>query len=159
MKASKPRKPTASSDTIPHADRERLISRRKREYIMTLHDLKNIIDFTFDIVDDEIDAGFYIELDEIAEEHLGIEVVKIGRDVVTCKLTDYLRRKARFHPTEISDYIAENYYDGDLKDYLTEQLSKRPIPAKHINADITDDGGEAVYHFITNDMYDFLTQK
>lgn len=126
---------------------------------MTLYDLKNIIDFTFDLEDDEIDAGFYIELDEINEKHLGIEVVKIGRDFVTCKLTDYLRRKAIFHPNEITDYLNDNYYDGEQKDYLIEQLTKRPIPAKHIKADITDDGGEAVYHFITNDMYDFLTQR
>lgn len=125
---------------------------------MTLYDLKNIIDFTFDIEDDEIYARFYIELDEVSEEHLGIEVVKISRDVVTCKLTDYLRRKARFHPTEIINYINDHYYDGDQKDYLVNQLTKRPAPQNKFKDDITDDGGDAVYHFITNDMYDFLTQ-
>ena len=125
---------------------------------MTLYDLKNVIGFTFDLADDEVDASFYIELDEIAEENLGIEVVRIERDLVVCKLTDFLRRKARFHPGEIIDYLNENYYDGEQKDYLLKQLTKRPL--KHIanSGDITDDGGEAVYHFITNDMYDFLTK-
>jgi hypothetical protein len=126
---------------------------------MTLNDLRNVIDFTFDIADDEIDASFYIELDEIAEEHLGIEVVRIERDLVVCKLTDFLRRKARFNPTEIIDYLNDNYYDGDQKEYLLNQLTKRPAPKNQFKADITDDGGDAVYHFLTYDMYDFLTRK
>ena len=125
---------------------------------MTLNDLRNVITFTFDIADDEVDASFYIELDEIAEENLGIEVVRIDRDLVVCKLTDFLRRKAIFHPGEITEYINENYYDGEQKDYLLKQLTKRPL--KHIanSGDITDDGGEAVYHFITYDLTDFITR-
>lgn len=122
---------------------------------MTLSDLKNIIDFTFDIADDEIDASFYIELDEIPEEHArNIEVVRIDKDLVVCKLTNFLRRKANFHPSQIIKYLNENYYDGEQKDYLLKQLTKRKK-----GEDITDDGGEAVYHFLTNDMYDFLTQQ
>jgi hypothetical protein len=122
---------------------------------MTLYDLKNVIQFTFDIADDEIDASFYIELDEIPEERArNIEVVRIDRDLVVCKLTNFLRRKANFYPTEIANYIADNYYDGLQKEYLTRQLTKRKK-----GEDITDDGGEAVYHFITNDMYDFLTRE
>ena len=122
---------------------------------MTLTDLKNVITFTFDIADDEIDASFYIELDEIPEEHANnIEVVRIDRDLVVCKLTNFLRRKANFHPSQIIKYLNDNYYDGEQKDYLLKQLTKR-----HKGEDITDDGGEAVYHFLTNDMYDFLTQQ
>lgn len=122
---------------------------------MTLEDLRNVIDFTFDIADDEIDASFYIELDEIPEEHArNIEVVRIDKDLVVCKLTHFLRRKANFCPTKIIEYINENYYDGEQKDYLLKQLTKRKK-----GEDITDDGGEAVYHFITNDMYDYLTQQ
>lgn len=121
---------------------------------MTLHDLKNVIDYTFDITDDEIDASFYIELDEIKNEYAWqIEVVKIDRELVTCKLTDFLRRMARFHPTQIINYFNDNYYDGDQKDYLVKQLTKRKK-----GEDITDDCGEAVAHFIEYDMYDFLTE-
>lgn len=124
---------------------------------MTLNDLKNVIDFTFDLEDDEVCGRFYIELDEINPEYLGIEVVKIGTDYVTCKLTDFLRRLASFHPTKITEYLNDSYYDGDQKDYLLKQLTKRKLGSN--KGDITDDGGEAVYHFITNDMYDFLTQN
>ena len=126
---------------------------------MTLNDLKGIIDFTFDIADDEVCGSFYIELDEINEKYLGIEVVKIERELITCKLTDFLRRMARFHPSTITGYLNENYYDGEQKDYLLKQLTRRPSHTNQFKADITDDGGEAVYHFIENDMYDFLTQK
>lgn len=122
---------------------------------MTLEDLRNVIGFTFDIADDEIDASFYIELDEIPEEHArNIEVVRIDKDLVVCKLTNFLRRKANFHPTQIKNYINDNYYDSELKDNLLKQLTKRQK-----GEDITDDGGEAVYYFITNDMYDFLTKQ
>lgn len=122
---------------------------------MTLNDLRNVIDFTFDIADDVIDASFYIELDEIPEDVAGnIEVVRISKDLVVCKLTDFLRRRAIFNPSKIIKYINENYYDGEQKDWLLKQLTKRPLRGE----DILDDGGEAVYHFIKNDMYDFLTQ-
>ena len=126
---------------------------------MTLYDLKNTIDFTFDITDDEVDASFYIELDEINDDLAAqIEVVKISRDLVTCKLSRFLQRLANFHPTEITNFIDDRYYDGDQKDYLVKQLTRRPSHTNKFKADVTDDGGEAVYHFITNDMYDFLTK-
>ena len=125
---------------------------------MTLNDLKNIIGFTFDLADDEVDARFYIELDEIKNERaLGIEVIKIERDVVTCKLTDFLRRVATFAPTDMVNYLNDNYYDGEQKDYLIKQLTKRKCGSN--KGDVIDDGGEAVYHFINCDMYDFITKK
>lgn len=127
---------------------------------MTLYDLKNVIDFTFDIEDDEVCGSFYIEMDEINEEYAKqIEVVKIGADLITCKLSRFLQRLANFHPSEITEYLNENYYDGDQKEYLTNQLTRRPSHTNQFKADVTDDGGEAVYHFITNDMYNFLTQQ
>ncbi len=127
---------------------------------MTLYDLKNVIDFTFDLEDTEVCGRFYIEIDEINEEYAKqIEVVKIGTDTVTCKLSRFMQRLATFHPTLITDYLNDNYYDGEQKDYLVSQLTRRPNHLTQFKGDITDDGGEAVYHFITNDMYDFLTQK
>lgn len=115
---------------------------------MTLLELKNKIGFTFDIADDEIDASFYIELDEINTKLANrIEVVRIDRDLVVCRLTDFLRNLPK---DQLARYIEDNYYDGETKDTLIEQL---------IEADeITDDDGYAVYHFIEADMYDFLTQ-
>ena len=120
---------------------------------MTLYELKNIIDFTFDIADDEIDASFYIDLDEIPEAYSSqIEVVKIRDNLIVCRLTDFLRHQANFHPGRILKYLNENYYDGDQKEYLKTQLTKRKK-----DEDITDDGGEAVYQFIDCDLYDYLT--
>jgi hypothetical protein len=120
---------------------------------MTLKDIKGIIDYTFDIADDEIDGSFYIELDEINEDYLSnIEIVKIGKEIVTCRLTNFLQRLANFHPSKITTYIDDNYYDGEQKDYLKTQLTKA-----HGKGIITDDGGSAVYHFINYDMCDFLT--
>jgi hypothetical protein len=133
---------------------------KKETNNMTLYDLKNVIDFTFDLEDDEVCGRFYIELDEINEDYATqIDVVKIGSDYVICKLSRFLQRLANFHPSHIIDYLNDNYYDGEQKDYLISQLTRRPSHKNQFKADVTDDGGEAVYHFITNDMYDFLTQK
>lgn len=131
----------------------------KGETAMTLFDLKGVIDFTFDIADDEIDASFYIELDEIRRDYSKeIDVVRISKDLVVCKLTDFLRRKAQFHPTEIKKYIEDSYEDDEWRKNLIDQLTKR---RSHLTpkADITDDGGEAVFFFIEHDMYDFLTAE
>lgn len=114
---------------------------------MKLYDLKNIIDFTFDLMDDEVSASFYIELDEINEKYAKeIEVVKIGEKYVTCKLTKFIRK----HKTAVAKYIQNNYYDSELKYYLMIVFTD--------NKDVLTDGGEAVYHFITNDLCDFLKQ-
>lgn len=123
---------------------------------MKLFELIGIIDFEFDIADDEIDASFYIGLDEIRRDYSKeIEVVRIDRELIVCKLTDFLRRKAQFHPNQIKKYLEDSYYEGEQRTYLIEQLTKRQSPETP-DADITDDGGEAVYHFIEHDMYDFL---
>lgn len=128
--------------------------------MLTLNDLRNVISFTFDIADDIVDASFYIELDEIPEDIANeIEVVRIDNDLVVCKLTAYLQRLANFHPSRITEYLEDNYYEGEQLDYLKKQLTRRPSHTNQFKASITDDGGEAVYHFITNDMYDYLTQK
>ena len=128
--------------------------------MLTLNDLRNVISFTFDIADDIVDASFYIELDEIPEDIANeIEVVRIDNDLVVCKLTAFLQRLANFHPSRIIEYLEDRYYEDDQLDYLKKQLTRRASHTNQFKASITDDGGEAVYHFITNDMYDYLTQK
>lgn len=115
---------------------------------MMLNELNGIIDFNFDIADDEIDARFYIELAEINSKYAKqIKVVRIDRDLIVCKLTDFLRH----HKTAIKKYLVENYYKSEQLNYLINQICKAD--------NITDDGGEAVYHFINYDLYDFLTQN
>lgn len=115
---------------------------------MTLNDLKNVIDFTFDLTDDEVCGRFYIELDEINPKYAKqIEVVTIGTDCVTCKLTDFIDN----HKTAIKRYILKNYLPSDLRTHMLNTLI--------VSDNITEDGGEAVYRFIEDDMYYFLTQE
>lgn len=121
--------------------------KREEEKSMKLYDLNGIINFDFDIADNEIDASFYIELVEINPKYAKqIEVVKIDNNLIICKLTDFLRN----HKTAIKKYLSNNYYEGQQLNYLMEIL---------ISNDITADYGEAVYHFINYDLYDFLTQN
>ena len=115
---------------------------------MKLNDLKGVIDFTFDLTDNEVCGRFYIELDEINPKYAKqIEVVTIGTDYVTCKLTDFLRH----HKTAIKRHLLDTYNPSPNRDYMINTLT---------NSDnITEDGGEAVFCFIEVDMYDFLTQQ
>lgn len=126
---------------------------------MTLADLKNIVDFTFDLEDDEVAASFYVELDEIPDEVArNIEVVRISRDVVVCKLTNYIRRFANFHPTKIREFLNSELYEGKTLDHLNAQICEKWQRVKRVaGEDITDDGGEAVAYFVEHLMYDFLT--
>ena len=115
---------------------------------MTLFDLKGVIDFTFDLQDDEVCGSFYIELDEISNVFAKeIEVVKMERQYLTCKLTDFLKK----HSEEVEAYLDDNYNEGEQLEWLKKILVE--------SEDITVEGGEAVYHFLVNDMYDFLTEK
>ena len=114
---------------------------------MKLKELKNIIKFSFDFADDEIDAVFYVELEAINEKYLKqIEVVLINQNYIVCKFTDFIRR----HKTAIKKYLIKNYHDEEALDYLINHLI--------IADDITEDGGEAVWHFLEYDIADFLTQ-
>lgn len=113
---------------------------------MKLNDLYGVIAFTFDLADNEVDGTFYIELEEINPKYASqIEVVSIQKNLVVCKLTDFIRN----NQTSIRNYIIRNYYPGEIRTHLLNTLVK--------SNDITNDDGDAVYHFLTNDMYDFLT--
>lgn len=112
---------------------------------MKLKDLKNVISFSFDLTDDEIDASFYVEIEAINEKYLKqIEVVKISKSYVVCKFTDFLRK----HKTAIKKYLLENYEKGEHLDYLMNNLVYAD--------DVTGDNGEAVWSFIEYDLGDFL---
>ena len=115
---------------------------------MKLKDLKDVIRFSFDFADDEIDSSFYVELEAINEKYLKqIEVVKISQNYVICKFTDFLRK----HKTAIKKYLLETYNKGETLDWLINNLV--------VADDITADGGEAVWHFMEYDLADFLTQE
>ena len=125
---------------------------------MTLKDLKDInFDLSVDFTDDEIDVVTYFELNDISDEVASeIVVTGINKYYVVCKFTNYLRRLAFFHPTEIKNYINSRYEDCETREYLITQLTKRKLGSNC--GDITDDHGEAVYHFIKCDLEEFLTR-
>lgn len=113
---------------------------------ITLADLAGVLDHGVDVYDNEIDASFYLEPEEVSERLAGLlEVVQIGRDHITCRVTDLLRQKR----TAVKRYLRSNYYEGAQLDWLLETLTT--------GDDITRDGGDAVWHFIEYDAYDFLT--
>ena len=72
---------------------------------MKLYELDNIISFNFDFADDEVDASFYAEPNEINPKYAKqIEVVKITKQYIICKFTDFIRH----NKTEIKKYLKIN---------------------------------------------------
>lgn len=114
---------------------------------ITLADVGALLDCGMDIYDDEIDAGFYLEPEEMTTGLARLlNVKRIGRDHIVCSVTDLLRH----HAQSVRRYLLNNYYEGKQLDYLLEILTT--------GDDITRDGGEAVYHFIENDICDFFAE-
>lgn len=75
---------------------------------MKLVDLKGIITYSFDFADNEIDASFYTELNDIKEEYAKeIEVVEISRNYIICKFKEFILT----HKEIIRDYIYNNYFE------------------------------------------------
>lgn len=124
---------------------------------MTISDLKGVIDFEFDFADNEIDATFYVDINDIRDEYArGIEVVRIDRDVVVCRFTEFLRRRA-YLSGALRKYINGAYYDDDpTKVGLQKQLLMTTWERAN-GGDITDDGGEAIAYFLEYDIGEFLT--
>ena len=117
---------------------------------MKLQDLKNVISFSFDLADDEIDATVYIELSAINEKYAKkIEVVKISHNYVVCKFTDFFRK----NKTAIKKYLLDNYNKGERLKWLMENL----VYVDDITA--SEDNAEAIWYFMKYDLEDFLTQE
>jgi hypothetical protein len=115
---------------------------------LTLLDLKNKVDFTFDIYDDEICASLYFELDEVPDNILNrIEVVSISPAQVVCRLTNFICDEIQRYPRRFINYLNECEH-GEL------------YKAQFFDADdITDDGGDMLFNFIEYDLYDYLTGR
>jgi hypothetical protein len=115
---------------------------------LTLLDLKNKINFTFDVYDDEISASLYFELDEVPDNILNrIEVVSIGTEQIVCRLTEFIREETQKYPNRLANYLTECNND---QVYLSQFFDED---------DIANDGGEALYLFIEYDLYDYLTGR
>ena len=113
---------------------------------MKLYDLKHILKMCADFADDEVDATVYFELDDIPDKIARkIEVVAISENFVTCKFTDYLRR----NKSKLAKYI-----EASCHEYPRLEAMYRSALIKA--EDILEDGGEAVYSFINEELEYFL---
>lgn len=115
---------------------------------LSLLDLKNKLQFTFDTYDDEICASVYFELDEIPNTILNrFEVVSIDNEKITCRITQFLRDEIKSNPKRLKNYLEECYH---AEQYIAQFFGAD---------DICDDGGEAVYTFIECDLYDYISGR
>ena len=74
---------------------------------MKISDLTNIIKFSFDFADDQIDASFYIEIEEINPKYAKqIDVKQINKNYIVCDFTTFILN----HKTAVKNYIYKTYY-------------------------------------------------
>ncbi len=112
---------------------------------MTLYDLRNILSDEFDFSDHTVCGSFYADIKDIRTSHAKkIVVESISSELVCCRFTEFLESNR----SAVKRYLEANYEDGDELDYLRATLCDAE--------DINEDGGEAVYRFIENDIADFL---
>lgn len=115
---------------------------------MKLYDLKNILKFTVDFADNEVCGSVYFEIEEVCDKYAKqIEVVEINENCIVCKFTDFLRN----HKTALNKYICDNMEDEYIAYYQNQLIC--------YEKDITEDGGEAVYSFIKNELEYFLANS
>ena len=106
---------------------------------MKLSDLKSIIQVDTDFADDEIDASFYTELDDILPKYAkNIDVFAISKNYITCDFTNFITKNKE----EITKYIKAVYHE----EYIDST----------INGIFKDQDAECIAYFIEHDMDDFL---
>lgn len=106
---------------------------------MKLSEIQSIIKFDFDFADNEIDAIFYTELDDILPKYAKkINVLSISNNYVICDFTKFIKDNKK----DIINYIYDNYY----------------LPwASDMRINIFDnEDAEYIAQFIEKDMDNFL---
>ena len=74
---------------------------------MKLNKLTNIINYSFDFADNDIDATFYLEIEDILPEYAKqIEVKQINNNYIICDFSKFIRT----HKTIFKNYIYDNYH-------------------------------------------------
>lgn len=106
---------------------------------MKLSDLKSILQFDTDFADNEIDATFYTEIDDILPKYAKqLNVLSISTNHITCDFYNFIFN----HKDEITKYIKTVYHE-------------RYIDSK-IAGIFEDQDAEDIAYFIEHDMDDFL---
>lgn len=73
---------------------------------MKLVDLKGIVSYSFDFADNEIDASFYAELNDVKDEYAKeIEVINISHNYIICDFKNFILK----HKDDVRNYIYNNY--------------------------------------------------
>lgn len=106
---------------------------------MKLSDLKSILQFDTDFADNEIDATFYTEIDDILPKYAkNLNVLAISTNYITCDFTNFINH----HKTAIREYLYKEYYIAWASYYFTGIFD--------------DQDAECIAYFIEHDMDDFL---
>ena len=106
---------------------------------MKLSDLQSILKFDTDLADNEIDATFYTEIDDILPKYAkNIDVLAISKNYITCDFYNFIFN----HKEEITKYIKAVYHE----EYIDST----------INGIFKDQDAECIAYFIEYDMDDFL---
>lgn len=112
---------------------------------MKLNELRNILNMSFDFADNELDASFYCELEEISEELAKkIEVVKITKGFVICDFKSFILH----HKTKIISYLKNSYSSSYWKNYANGIF----------NNSNKYEAEEWIASFIEQDLASFLTE-
>ena len=106
---------------------------------MTLSELKSILQFDTDFADNEIDATFYTEIDEILPKYAKqLNVLSISTNYIICDFYKFIKH----HKTSIKEYLYKEYYRAWASYYFTGIFE--------------EDDAECIAHFIEYDMDNFL---
>jgi hypothetical protein len=106
---------------------------------MKLSELKPILQFDTDFADNEIDATFYTEIEDILPKYAKqLNVVSISTNYIVCDFYDFIKH----HKTAIREYLYKVYYS--------------PWASYYFIGIFKDEDAECIAHFIEKDMDNFL---
>lgn len=106
---------------------------------MKLSDLKSILQFDTDFADNEINATFYTEIDDILPKYAKqLNVLSISTHYITCDFTNFIKN----HKEEIIKYIKTVYHEKYIDSKITNIFEEQDA--------------ECIAYFIEYDMDDFL---
>lgn len=115
---------------------------------MKLNGLLEVIDYSFDFADNEIDVIFYEELDNILSKYLKqIKVCRISQNYIICDFVDFIQH----HKTLITKYIYNNYQDA-WASWLYNGLFEKDEQKRYFAYN-----DEAYAYFIEHDLAIILT--
>ena len=106
---------------------------------MKLSEITNILQFDTDFADNEIDASFYTEIEDILPKYAKqLNVISISTNYIVCDFYNFIKN----HKTAIREYLYKEYYIAWASYYSTGIFK--------------EDDAECIAYFIEHDMDNFL---